>query len=82
MNKGISKQRLLEAFQLPILCLIYQYKIVVIGRIKFSALSLSGLCGMKMAHTAVSEITQPQSFLIITAASYKKYLIPIPSNCH
>lgn len=35
-----------------------------------------------MAHTAVSEITQPLISLIITAASYEKYLVHISPNCH
>lgn len=83
MNEGISKQRLLEAFQLPILCLIYQYKIVVVGRIKFSLFFPSvGFAVWKWLIQLVSEITRPPISLIITAASYEKYLIHISPNCH
>lgn len=73
MNKGIAKQRLLEASQLPILRLIDQYKIVVIGRIKSSLLFLRGLCRRKTVHTLGPEITLPQISPIIVAASYEKY---------
>lgn len=77
MNEGISKQRLLEAFQLPILCLICQYKIVVIGRIKWSLFfpSLDSAVGKRLLRLC-------QIPLIITAASYKEYLIPISPHCH
>lgn len=46
-----------------------------------SFLFLSRLCGVPMAHTAVSETTLPQILLIIIAASYEKYLIHISLNC-
>lgn len=57
MNRCVSKQGLLEAVQLPS-SLIYQSKIIVLGRLN-DLFSLSGLCSLKMAQTAVSEITLP-----------------------
>lgn len=57
MNRCVSKQGLLEAVQLPS-SLIYQSKIIVLGRLN-DLFSLSRLCSLKMAQTAVSEITLP-----------------------